>query len=268
MPIIKAGPYDVEYAEAGSGPAVVLLHSSAAGSRQWRKLMEERSARNRMIAVNLFGYGLTSAWPGERPMHITDQANLIVALAHFLPERFSIVGHSLGAAVAMQAALRLGGRLDALILFEPILFYLLRRHDPTAYAEIDTTRRAFLEAGRRGDWDAAARVFIDFWSGHGAWDATADERRSRMLATFPALMHEWDMVGTDGPPIGAWKPIDAPVHLLFAADTRRPTRAIVEILGRTYRDWLTHEIAAGGHTAPISRPDIVNPLLSSILDGI
>src|SRR5690606_20354308 len=45
MPIIKAGPYDVEYAEAGSGPAVVLLHSSAAGSRQWRKLMEERSAR-------------------------------------------------------------------------------------------------------------------------------------------------------------------------------------------------------------------------------
>ena len=68
MPIVKADPYDVDYAEAGSGPTVLLLHSSAAGNRQWRKLMDERAGRHRLIAINLFGYGATSKWPGERPM--------------------------------------------------------------------------------------------------------------------------------------------------------------------------------------------------------
>src|SRR5690606_37316283 len=123
MPIIKAGPYDVDYAEAGKGPAVLLLHSSAAGNRQWRKLMEERAGKNRLVAMNLFGYGQTSPWPGERPMTLDDQANLVLALAHFLPERFTLVGHSLGAAVALQSAKRLAGQLDALVLYEPILFF-------------------------------------------------------------------------------------------------------------------------------------------------
>ena len=104
MPMIKAGPFDVDYTEAGSGPTALLLHSSAAGNRQWRKLMEERAGRNRLVAMNLFGYGKTSSWPGERPMTLNDPANLVVALAHFLPERFTPVGHSLGAATVFGVA--------------------------------------------------------------------------------------------------------------------------------------------------------------------
>jgi pimeloyl-ACP methyl ester carboxylesterase len=268
MTIIKAGPYDIDYIEAGSGPAVLLLHSSAAGNRQWRKLMEERAGKNRLFAVNLFGYGATSAWPGERPMQFDDQANLVMAVAHFLPERFTLVGHSLGAAVAMQAAGRLKGRLDSLVLFEPILFYLLSKHgEQEAFAEIDALRRACLEGGEKGDLETVARIFIEYWSGHGAWDATADERKARLLPTIPALIHEWGMVGTDGPPLDSWKSIEAPVHVLSAADTRRPTRAIAEILRREYPQWHFQEVQAGGHTAPISRPDLVNPVIAGILDG-
>jgi pimeloyl-ACP methyl ester carboxylesterase len=268
MTIIKAGPYDIDYIEAGSGPAVLLLHSSAAGNRQWRKLMEERAGKNRLFAVNLFGYGATSAWPGERPMQFDDQANLVMAVAHFLPERFTLVGHSLGAAVAMQAAGRLKGRLDSLVLFEPILFYLLSKHgEQEAFAEIDALRRACREGGEKGDLETVARIFIEYWSGHGAWDATADERKARLLPTIPALIHEWGMVGTDGPPLDSWKSIEAPVHVLSAADTRRPTRAIAEILRREYPQWQFQEVQAGGHTAPISRPDLVNPVIAGILDG-
>lgn len=269
MPIIKAGPYDVEYAEVGSGPATLLLHSSAAGNRQWRKLMEERGSRNRLYAANLFGYGATSPWPGERPLTLGDQANLVLALAHFLPERFTLIGHSLGGAVALQAATRLPDRLDALVLFEPILFYLLReRGDHDAFEEIDAVRRGCLEANARGDVDGAARLFIEFWSGHGAWEATADERKVRMLATIPALMQEWDMIFGGASRIADWRAIQAPVHILYAADTRRPTRAIADILRQEFPRWKFHEVPAGGHTAPISRPDLVNPVLAEILDSV
>lgn len=127
-------------------------------------------------------------------------------------------------------------------------------------------RLGCLEAGGAGDLDTAGRLFVDYWSGHGAWDAAEDGRKARMLATLPALMHEWGMIGTDGPPLDAWKAIDAPVHVLHAADTRRPTRVIAEILRRKYPNWQFHEIPAGGHTAPISRPDLVNPSIANILD--
>lgn len=268
MPIVKAGQFDIDYAEAGSGPAALLLHSSAAGSRQWRKLMEDRGARNHLIAANLFGYGKTSPWPGNRPMTLDDAANLPVALAHFLPERFTLIGHSLGAAVAMQAAARLRGRLDALVLYEPILFYLLRQHgELEALAEIDAVRRDCLAAAEHGDWEAMARRFIDYWSGIGAWEATNDERKMPILSMLPANVPEWGMMFDDGPPLEAWKTVDAPVHVLYAADTRRSTRAIAELLRRQYPDWHFHEIAAGGHTAPISRPDLVNPVIAGLLDG-
>jgi pimeloyl-ACP methyl ester carboxylesterase len=267
MPIIKAGPYDVDYAEVGKGPAVLLLHSSAAGNRQWRRLMEERSGKNRLITANLFGYGATSAWPGERPMTLDDEANLVLALAHFLPERFTLIGHSLGAVVAMQAALRLGGRLEALILYEPILFFLLQPHNETeAFAEIDAVRRDCIAAAERGDWEAMGHRFIDYWSGHGAWDATNDERKLPIRPIMPAVVPEWAMMFGATPALDAWKDIEAPVHVIHAADTRRPTRSIADLLRRELPHWHFHEIEAGGHTAPILRPDLVNPLLTKILD--
>jgi hypothetical protein len=36
---------------------------------------------------------------------------------------------------------------------------------------------------------------------------------------------------------------------------------------REVPSWKFHEVAAGGHTAPITRPDLVNPLIGKILDG-
>ncbi len=267
MPIIKAGPYDVDYAEAGQGPAVLLLHSSAAGNRQWRKLVEERSGKNRMVAANLFGYGRTSAWPAERPMTLNDPGNLVLAIAHFLSERFTLVGHSLGAAVALQAATRLPGRLNALVLFEPIPFYLLRQQDETeAFAEIDGVRTDFVAARDRGDWESAARRFIDYWGGHGAWDATHDERKAPIVSMLPANIPEWEMMFGDGPALEAFKAIDAPVHVIHAANTRLSTRALAELLRREYPRWHFHEIESGGHTAPITRPELVNPVIAGILD--
>jgi pimeloyl-ACP methyl ester carboxylesterase len=268
MPIVKAGPFDVDYVEAGTGPTVLLLHSSAAGNRQWRKLMDERAAKNRLIAVNLFGYGATSPWPGDRPATIDDPANLVMALAHFVPEPFTLVGHSLGGAAAAAAALRLGERVNKLILFEPILFYLLQRHGETkAFAEIDAVRRKFNELAAKHDWDAAGRHFVDYRGGHGAWDGMDDERRGRILRILPPIAHEWSMIAAGGPAVEDWAKMKAPVHFIHASDTRLPARALAALMQREVPSWKFHEIAAGGHTAPITRPDLVNPLIGKILDG-
>src|SRR5205085_1233673 len=103
MPTMKAGAFDLEYSDTGTGPAIVLVHSSASGLRQWRRLTEALAKHHRVIAVNLFGYGKTSPWPGTRPLTAADEAELVAAAVAMTAEPATLVGHSLGGLVALEA---------------------------------------------------------------------------------------------------------------------------------------------------------------------
>jgi pimeloyl-ACP methyl ester carboxylesterase len=267
MPVIKAGAFDLEYADAGAGPAVVLVHSSASGHRQWRRLVDMLQGRYRLIAVNLFGYGKTSSWPGTRPLAAADQAELVAAAAALVPEPVALVGHSLGGLVALEAAARLAGRVRVVVAFEPILFGDLKVHGPApAYDEIAGLASRCRELARRSDWNAVGERFVDYWTGPGAFAATPAERRQNMLAMLPALVPEWDMAMTSARPLEGWRAITAPVHLIHAADTRAPTREIVKLLAKHHPDWHVREVRSGGHMAPVTRPDLVNPLIAAAID--
>ena len=110
------------FREAGSGPAVLCLHCSASSSGQWRPLMERLAGRYRVIAPDLYGCGKSPAWPGERPMWIDDQIELLASAFERAGERFHLIGHSYGGAIALKAALSLRPRLASLVLYEPVLF--------------------------------------------------------------------------------------------------------------------------------------------------
>ncbi len=268
MPVIKAGAFDLDYTDVGTGPAVVLVHCSASGHRQWRHLVDALQSRYRLIAVNLFGYGKTSPWPDDRPLTFVDQVALIEAAAALSPEPVVLVGHSLGGAVAFEAAARMGRRVRMLVAFEPILFYLLKTHGPaSAYREIAQALSGFIGQATRGDWTGAGESFVDYWSGPGAWAAMPEERKANTLPLLPPVAHEWTMMEAPGThTLAEFGAIACPVHLITAADTRAPTREIVKLLAKTYPAWHVHEIAAGGHMAPLGRSDLVNPLIAKILD--
>src|SRR5262245_29663509 len=194
MPVIKAGAYDLEITDIGSGPAVVLIHSSASGLRQWRALSDSLKDRYRVIAVNLFGYGSTSPWPAVRPLTVADQAELVAAAAALAPGPVALVGHSLGGAVALEAAARLGDRVRVVIAFEPILFGHLETHGPAdAYDEIAKLARGYGELAQTGDWNAAGEWFVDYWATVGTWAAMPEERRQNTMTMLPPVVHEWAM---------------------------------------------------------------------------
>lgn len=268
MPVIKAGAFDLDYSDTGTGPAVVLVHSSASGNRQWRQLAERLQSRYRVIAVNLFGYGKTSAWPGARALTVADEAELVAAAAALSSEPVALVGHSLGGAVALEAAVRLGDRVRVVVAFEPILFGYLQTHGPAStHNEIATLAHRFGTLAQNGDWNAAGECFIDYWAVPGTWAAMPSERRQTTMVMLPAVVHEWTMATSGLRPLTDWGAITAPVHLIHAADTRSPTRAIVKLLAKTYPDWHVHEVSSGGHMAPLARPDLVNPLIAAAIDG-
>jgi len=266
LPVTKAGAFAVDYIDAGAGPTIVLLHSSASGNRQWRQLVESLQARHRVLAINLFGYGETSRWPGTRPLTAADQAELVAGVLASVPGPLAVIGHSMGAVVAFEVAARLGKRVSALVAFEPIFFGDLKARGPAdAFEEINAVAMQFARLAERDDWDAVGELFVDYWAAPGTWQAMPDKSKQYTRAMLPPVLHEWEMVMSGVRPLDGWKDITAPVHLIRAKDTRPPTRAIADLLGKTHPHWRLHEVRSGGHMAPLSRPDLVNPLVQEAI---
>ncbi len=253
---------------AGSGPLVVLVHSSVAGARQWRKLIESLSDSFTLRAINLFGYGATVPWPEDEPQTLDDQARLVEAIIPADAGAVCLVGHSFGGTVAMKAALRMGARVAKLVLLEPNPFTLLRDHGrDEAFQDVCALREVIKQNGERGDWMTAAERFADYWGGAGTWSATPDDRRAAFAEALQPNFHEWDAVMNDGTALETWVAfLPAETLVVYDPATVRPIREIVELL-REGTPWRFQTLAEGGHMAPLSRPDLVNPVVQGFLEA-
>lgn len=267
MPVLAKGALRIDYLEAGAGEPVVLVHSSVSGNRQWRALVEALKDRYRVLAVNLFGYGETSPWPDNSSQSLYAQARLVLAMADEARGSVHLVGHSFGASVALKAALLLGSGIGKLVLIEPNPFNLLKQEGRVeAYLESRALRDHVKCFGSLGDWHAVGERFADYWLGDGAWDAMSEKRRLAFVESLPPNYYEWDAVMYEETTLEQWKCIAARTLVLSDPGTRRPIREIVEIFATACPHWTFQRIAAGGHMAPLTHPDAVNPLVRSFLD--
>ena len=259
-------PTDIDTLEAGSGPLVVLVHSSVSGARQWRKLIDALAPSFHVKAPNLFGYGSTPPWPNDHPQTLADQASIVEAVIPPDAEHLSLVGHSFGGAVAMTVAKRLGTRIDKLVLLEPNPCTLLRDHGrEDAFAEISAIRDWVSHHAAEDKWHIAAERFADYWGGAGTWASTNHERRTAFETALRPNLYEWDAVMNDTTTLEEW--IAAlPARTLLCSDLNSP-RPICELaeLFRAHTQWIFHDIATGGHMAPLTRPDLVNPIVEQFL---
>jgi pimeloyl-ACP methyl ester carboxylesterase len=268
MPLASNGRLTVDYIEQGRGEPVVLLHSSVSGNRQWRALIDALADRYRVLAVNLFGYGETTAWPGNTSQSLYAQASLVLALPGIGERPIHLVGHSFGASVALKAALLLDKRVAKLVLIEPNPFGLLRQEGRSeAFLEARALRDHVKCFGSFEEWERVAERFADYWLGDGAWAAMPEKRRSAFAAALRPNFYEWDAVMSEETTLEQWKAIRTKTLVLSDPQTRRPIREIVEIFEQACPHWRFDRIAGGGHMAPLTRPELVNPLVRAFLDA-
>lgn len=260
----------VDYLEAGSsGPLVMLVHSSVSGARQWRRLMDNLKHRYRVRAVNLFGYGATPSWPAQTPQSLDAQARVVEAALPDGDDPVYLVGHSFGGSVAMKVAARLAGRITKLVLLEPNPCYLLAQAGRgDAFEEAMTMRNCIKTYGALGEWATAAENFADYWGGAGAWRDMSPERRSAFAEALKPNFFEWDAVMNETTSIEQWATV-LPQDTLLICDpaTVLPIREIAEILRRAFPRWTYEEVPGAGHMAPLTRPELINPLVASFLDA-
>src|SRR5581483_8285910 len=88
------------------------------------------------------------------------------------PAPVHLVGHSMGALLALELARRDPARYATLALIEPVVLGALRAPGEEApLAEVGAMIEDVLAAFARGDVAAAIGRFTDYWYGAGAWAA-------------------------------------------------------------------------------------------------
>ena len=258
------------FREVGAGPAVVCLHSSASSSGQWRTLMERLAPRFRVLAVDLYGSGRTPAWPGDRPMQLDDQVALLDAVFRAAGDRFHLVGHSFGGAIALKAALVDPSRLLSLVLYEPVLFSVLMADAPESDAarEILAVRDDTIRMIDQGDLEASAARFIDYWMGSGAWIATPENRKPAIAAAMRAVKPEWHAAFSEPAPLHAFAAIDVPTLLLTGTESKASARAVARLLTTVLPQARPVDLEGVGHMAPVTHPERVGPLIERFLEAV
>jgi pimeloyl-ACP methyl ester carboxylesterase len=164
----------IEYAVAGSGPPVLIVHGAGGGFDQGMDFGEPGVQSGfRVIAMSRFGYLRTPLPADASPAAQADaHACLLDALGI---NRAAVIGASAGAPSALQFALRHPGRVVALVLAVPAA-YVPRPGTAPSVASPPTTRFLF---------DTALRSDFLFWA------ATRLARRiviGAILATPPELV--------------------------------------------------------------------------------
>ena len=254
--------------EAGAGPSVICLHCNASSSAQWTSLTGVLESNFHMLASDEYDAGLSPRWPSADFITLDDELDLLEPVIARAGRRFMLVGHSYGGAIALKAALAHRDRVAAVVLYEPTLFSLIE-HEQERPNDADGIRRTIIEAGLAldfGDAAAAAEIFIDYWGGAGTFATMPPARREGIARSIVNIRRWGHALITEPTTLGALRRLQMPILVMTGEKTRRPAKAVAEILAREMPNVTSLSFRDCGHMGPVTHPDLVNGAIAAFLE--
>jgi pimeloyl-ACP methyl ester carboxylesterase len=144
----------IAFDERGSGSPLVLVHAGVADRRMWDPQVAALAEEHRVIRYDARGFG--ESLPPQGPW--SQHTDLLGLLDELLISRTHLVGTSMGAGIAVEAALARPNSIDSLVLAAPggaLLGDSPLELRPVWAAEVD--------ALDRGDLDGAVEVNLRAW---------------------------------------------------------------------------------------------------------
>ena len=137
-----------------------------------------------------------------------------------------------------------------------------------AFDEAMDLRNYIKKFGALGDWAKAAEKFADYWGGAGSWREMPLERRAAFAEALKPNFFEWDAIMNETTSADQWA-IQLPhaTLVVYDPDTVLPVREIAKILRESCHAWTYKEVRGAGHMAPLTRTDLINPLVTSFLNA-
>jgi pimeloyl-ACP methyl ester carboxylesterase len=248
--------------ELGAGPPVLLLHGSGPGTTgwgAWAPVAAALAARHRVVVPDQAGFGATPAPGGERPGLRAWSAQAAGLMDALELDRYAVVGHSMGGAVALALAAsrprtvtRVVGvaAMGAPIALPPALDRLWAARPGQARTLLELL---FHDSGRVTD---AAVLVREETMGAGA---------ETFAPLFPAPRDRWVRDLTLDPATLA--AIAVPVLLVHGAQDRiTPLREAALPLLDSLADVRLHAFGGCGHVPAVEHPDAFLRLICDFLE--
>jgi 2-hydroxymuconate-semialdehyde hydrolase len=260
--IVDVAGRPVRVHEAGSGPAVLLLHGSGPGTTAaaaWGPLAAALAGRHRVIAPDFAGFG-----ESEGPTGRAAWTAQMLGLLHVLGvERLAVVGNSMGGAIALSLAVARPGAVTRIAAIGTLGIAMplpdgldeLWAYEPSAANARALLALLMHDESRITEEAVELRLLATLVPGP----------RAAFAAMFPPPRQRWvDDLALTPEELAS---IAVPVLLVHGAQDRVvPLRdSTLPLLG-LLRDVRAHVFGGVGHASPVERPEELHRLLTTFLE--
>jgi pimeloyl-ACP methyl ester carboxylesterase len=251
---------------AGTGPSIITLHASGMSSRQWARFVRDASPRYRVFSADLLGVGRTAL--GDAPYSLAREAEALLALIDRMDGPVSLLAHSFGGLVAMEAAVRAPTKIKSMALFEPVIVVLAREAEsPEARAQIAAINTLMARDVRDGyaHW---LEGFIDWWNGPGFFQTLPVPTRDQYLATAHEAHRQARVVPTSTLTVEALRHLSIPTLFLTGTSSPATARESAQIAADAMPHGRIQRVEGAGHMAPLTHGSIVNSAVLAFFDAV
>jgi pimeloyl-ACP methyl ester carboxylesterase len=269
---------DVAVAGHPTNPAIILLHGFPESHRTWRHQIADLAEDHFVLAPDQRGFAKSSKPEGVENYTADKPVADMIALAdHFDLERFTLVGHDWGGAIAWMAALNHPDRVSRLIIINaphPLIFQR-SMFDDMAQREASQYIRAFRNTDlekhinsiglsaffdgsfmRHTDFEKVKDekpVYLEQWGQPGAMTAMLNWYRASTLIV-PAMDETPERPAfLNGP----FPPLRVPTLVIWGLGDKALLPVQLEGLEALVPDLTLEKLEGVGHFAPWEAPEKV-----------
>ncbi len=256
--VTSADGVHIEYHVYGKGdPAVILVHGWACDGNYWSAQLNDLKAKYTVVTVDLAGHGASGRNRSDWSMGNFGED--VAAVARQLQNaKLVLVGHSMGAPVALEAARRIGDRVVGIIALDSLKTI---GQPPVSEQQIQLRLKPFRE-----DFIAHTREFVtsSFFTPDAnpafvqkvAYDMSLEPQDVAVAAMESLSRMDYAKVLPD---------IHVPV---VAINSDRPPPADAAKIAKALPGFRAITVAHTGHFLMMEAPDRVNPLLIKEIDAM
>ena len=277
----------VQFGGREDAPPLVLLHGFPESHRTWRHQVTNLVRDFRVIVPDQRGFG-GSDKPEDVDAYRTDEiiADLLALADAFGFDRFTLVGHDWGGAVAWGAALKHPDRIARLVIVNaphPLIFQRTLIDDPAQRAAsqyIRAFREPGMEAGIRAmgldtffDKSFAKHVdvrriapaerqaYLDDWGGEGALTAMLNWYRASAIAVPAVGEHAGKPLWTLAP----FPTLEMPVLVIWGLEDKALLPVQLDGLDALCADLRIVLAPDAGHFVPWEQPEMVTSAIRDFM---
>jgi pimeloyl-ACP methyl ester carboxylesterase len=254
---------------SGEGPVIIFLHSSLSSSKQWIRLANKLCDTYTCINIDLLGYGKADVVNDPSNFNFNVETLRIKNIVNSIApnEKFHLVGHSCGGAIALKIAVEEPNNILSLTLFEPVAFHLLAQSTDENHNRLALNVKEFSENIGSMNNKKGAESFIDFWNGKGFYSSLPSKIQSTMANDIEKVKLDFIGILNESYNFEALRNIHCPCLILLG----KYSQEVSQVLSQAIVDSLTFvefKSVKSGHMAPISHPSVVEPAIYSFIKNI